>query len=340
MIINDIHASAHPPSSCTDSYNDDLMELLAQTVRLAKDRKCGAVVWPGDVFHHKAPSRVPHWLVLRLIGVIRSYSCPVWIVPGNHDLQYDRLDSVHATQPLGVLLSSGARLLNGWAYEPDGRRATALYGVPWQQHWTDEAVSAALADYRARPDGSLIVTHAPLYPPGKELSFENYPARAFADAMGSGSGYVAYGHVHEPHGVWECEGKTFCNNGALSRGSLHEYNITRQVGVTLWDAQTCQFEFVPLDAKPADQVFRLREKREVTDMAGRLDDFLSGISHASLDSVSIEGVMDRIRGTGADAGTLALAEELLAHASASAKLFTRSSSTPDEVPEESDDSRD
>ena len=72
-----------------------------------------------------------------------------------------------------------------------------------------------------------------------------------------GAGSVFYGHVHEPHGVYEAGGVTFCNNGALSRGSLHEYNLTRQVGCTLWDSETGEFEFVPLDAKPASEVFRL-----------------------------------------------------------------------------------
>jgi DNA repair exonuclease SbcCD nuclease subunit len=323
MVVNDIHASAYPPSSCTDSYNDDLMNLLAQTAVLARERSCGAVVWAGDIFHHKAPSRVPHWLVLKLIHAIRAYPCPVWIVPGNHDLQHDRLDSIHESQPLGVLLAAGARKLDGRAYDENGQRYLALYGVPWQQKWTEEAVEDALAAYRLRPDASLIVTHAPLYPPGKELQFEYYPATQFADAMGGGSGYVAYGHVHEPHGVWRCETaagtKTFCNNGALSRGSLHEYNLTRQVGVTLWDSETCEFEFVPLDAKPADQVFRLREKAEVTDMAGRLNNFLEGISHTSLEAVNIESVMERMRASGADDPTLSLAAELLAHASAAAK---------------------
>ncbi len=333
MVVNDIHASAHPPSSCTDSYNDDLMDLLQQTVVLQRNRGIAAVVWAGDVFHHKGPGRTPHWLVQRLIDIGQSYRCPWYIVPGNHDLQHDRLGSIEETQPLGVLFRAGAIKLDGWAAtwtEGYGDDHLPLYGVPWQQKWTDEAVSAALADYRREVyspttaqvirgeanQPALIVTHAPLYPPGKELTFEFYPAEMFAEAMGPGSGYVAFGHVHEPSGVWQANGVTFCNNGALSRGSLHEYNLTRQVGVTLWDAQTCEFEFVPLNARPADQVFRLREKAEVTDMAGRLDDFLAGVSQTSLDTVSTESVMERLRATGADPGTLALAEELLAHASA------------------------
>lgn len=327
MVVNDIHASKHPPSSCTDSYCDDLIDLLEQTVTIQRTRHVSGVIWAGDVFHHKGPSRTPHSLVQLLIGIGQSYRCPWYIVPGNHDIQHDRLDSIQDTQPLGVLYQAGAVRLEGWASDC-GVTGAPLYGVPWQQHWTDEAVREAFRGFTPRNDHTLVVTHAPLYPPGQELTFEYYPAHDFARAMGPGGGYVAYGHVHEPHGVWRVGTETetddlihssivtFCNNGALSRGSLHEYNLTRQVGVTLWDAETCEFSFVPLKAKPAEEVFRLREKAQVTDMAGRLDEFLSDISHTSLAAVSVESVMERLRTTGADAGTLALAEELLAHGAA------------------------
>jgi DNA repair exonuclease SbcCD nuclease subunit len=158
-----------------------------------------------------------------------------------------------------------------------------------------------------------VVTHAPLYPPGKELEYEYFPAARWAEAMG-GAGYCFYGHVHEPHGTWECGGVTFCNNGALSRGSLHEYNLTRQVGCTIWSDESGEFEFVPLDAPPASEVFRLTEKKQVTDMQGRLDSFLEDIGGIRLDSLSPESVLAHIKSLGLGKPAETLAEELLAEA--------------------------
>ncbi len=317
VLIGDIHASDRPPSSCTDRYLTDLLEMLAEVNRLAESQKASGIVWAGDVFHHKAPSRTSHRLVMALLRLIEDAPCRVYIVPGNHDMQHDQEESVSITQPLGVLVRSPkAWLLDGWDGDDFGDdRPGILYGVPWQQHWTDEAVRDELYDYRRGEPNSLVVTHAPLYPPGLELPYEHYPVARFAEAMGN-VGYVFYGHVHEPHGIYEVDGVTFCNNGALSRGSLHEYNLTRQPLATVWDTHAPgRFEGVPLQtAPPASEVFRLQEKQQVTDMQGRLDDFLASISSASLEIVSVESVVKHVREMRLGRPVEALIEELIEEA--------------------------
>jgi hypothetical protein len=245
------------------------------------------------------------------------------------------------TQPLGVLFESGAaRPLIGWAdYDrPPGH--LPLYGVPWLQGYGDYGaydgdaphppievnLSRALEDYVpvARswrdlpaaergtvPVSHLVVAHAPLYPPGQELRYEYFPAGRWAEAMGGGPGYVFYGHVHEPHGAYEAGGVMFCNNGALSRGSLHEHNLTRQVGCTIWDSETGEFEFVPLDAKPAEQVFRLAERQAEAGQRALAEEFLAGIGETSLEAVSVESVIAHIRTLGLGKDAEELAEELI-----------------------------
>jgi predicted phosphodiesterase len=332
LLLSDIHLCDKPPSSCTDSYADDLFGLLEQTVKVARRRKVAAVVWAGDVFHIKTPSRTSHELVNRTKDLIDSYPCPVFIVPGNHDIRHDRLDSIDS-QPLGALFRRHAIRLEGWGGY-DAHTQYMIYGVPWLQGYGDWGaydgddphppielnLAKALRGYREQvlEQGTggrkaLIVAHAPLYPPGQELKYEYFPAARWAEAMGGGPGHVFYGHVHEPHGVYQVtsygsgDPVTFCNYGALSRGSLHEYNLTRPVGCTIWDDETGVFEFVPLDAKPAEQVFRLTEKQQVTDMQGRLDEFLASVGSTSLEAVSVEAVIAHIRtlGLGRDAEDLA-----------------------------------
>jgi hypothetical protein len=105
---------------------------------------------------------------------------------------------------------------------------------------------------------------------------------------------------------------TFCNYGALSRGSLDEYNLHREVGCALWDHVTGGFEFVPLKAKPAEEVFRLRRHAEAVTAQRSLEDFAAGISAVKLAVLSTETVMAHIRTLGAGADVENLAEELLA----------------------------
>lgn len=300
LLVNDIHLSDRPPSSCTETYTEDLLDLLRQTVEAAYRHKVSAVVWAGDVFHSKIPGRTSHRLVQRTIEIGQSYEVPWLIVPGNHDVLHDNLDSIHETQPLGVLMRAGARLLSGWAApgvhfrDPD---YLPLYGVPWQQTWDDEHVFGALKGYtQERSRLVLVVAHAPLYPPGLELPYEFYPAEQWALAMDGGKGSCWYGHVHESHEVWQCGDVTFANFGALSRGSLHEHNISRQIAVGIWDSYTGGFEKVPLQARPAEEVFRLREAREESDTRDRLEQFLTQVGSARLAVMSAEAVMEHVRG--------------------------------------------
>lgn len=310
MVVNDIHVSDRPPASCTEAYAEDLLELLNQTVDVADQYRVAAIVWSGDVFNSKAPNRNSHRLMQRVLSIGKSYAAPWYIVPGNHDMQHDQLSSIWDTQPLGVLFRAAARPLIGRCKE-----FPYLYGVPWQQDWSDEAVGEALRDFReddfaAHGSSHLVVAHAPLYPPGHELPYENYDAVMWASAMGN-RGYCAYGHVHEYHGAWLAAGVSFCNNGALSRGSLHEYNLKRSVGVTIWDSQTGVFDFVQLKARPAEEVFRLREKQEVTDTAGKLDDFLQSVGGAHFQVLSAEVVLEHVRASGAEKDVVDEIAELL-----------------------------
>ncbi len=299
--MGDIHLSDRAPSSCTDSYQADIFAILREVRHLACERLVAGVIWAGDIFHHKTPGRTSHATIIRTIELARSFPCPVYVVPGNHDMLHDRLDSIDATQPLGVVIASGAvQLLNGWMV---GDRYQPVFGLPWLQHFTDSVVHNRLTDYRDLADRSrhnLLVTHAPLYPPGFELVHEFYPADKWAEAM-AGTGSCYYGHVHEPHGIWRSGKVTFCNPGAISRGSLHEHNLTREVRVASWSADTGLFETIVVPHKPAAEVFRLQEANEARTAKAELATFLDSIGEATLDMTSIESVVAHIRFLGLDA---------------------------------------
>jgi DNA repair exonuclease SbcCD nuclease subunit len=302
LLINDVHLTnenSHP-SSCTSSYTDDLFDLLEQGSTVAAERDCKAIIQLGDLFHIKAPGRNSHALIQRAMNWIRNAPCDVWVVPGNHDLLNDRLESLNEGQPLGVLYDSGL------AYKADRYSANlpAVYGVPWQQFWdaeetvADRAVASALSSFRPSDTPQLIVTHAPFFPPGSNPAYEHYSTEKFASMVnpsGRANVQVIYGHIHDYHGEYVVNGVRFANYGALSRGSLTESNLTRPVGVTIWDSVTGKFEFVELQAKPADQVFRVKEITEVKTTQLKLDQFLESVGQSTISIATIESVLAHIR---------------------------------------------
>lgn len=305
LLINDVHLTNENrhPSSCTISYTDDLFDLLYQANDIAKEQQCSAIIQLGDLFHIKSPSSNSHELIQRTMKWARAAPCDVFVAPGNHDLLNDRLSSLDEGQPLGVLFSSGLIKRADRYLSLDGTQLP-IYGVPWQQFWdaeqsvADRAVKDALKDFIPADSPQLIVTHAPFFPKGSNPAYEHYSVDKFSNYLNptkKSNVQVIYGHIHDWQGEYVVNGVRFCNYGALSRGSLTESNLTRPVGVTIWDSVTGKFEFVELEAKPADQVFRVKEITEKRETQVRLDEFLNSVGQSSVEVTSIESVMEKIR---------------------------------------------
>lgn len=292
LCVGDIHAMDKPPAGATDAYLEDLFSSLAWTAAYAADPKnqIDATVWAGDVFHHKNPSRTSHHTVLRMVGIVEDYQSPLYIVIGNHDISNDMLDSVPEKQPLGVLYKAGAMPLDGWA------EGLPLFGVPWQQDWTEEGTPArAFSQWHykdTRP--ALAVTHCSIFPPkeAKDVIFEHVPAEVIADAMGN-EGQVYYGHIHEYHGIYEVRGVTFANMGALSRGSLHEYNLKRGIHAAVWEDGV--FTILDIPHKPATEILRVSE--HLQERADKMDlaEFIESVGSSSIDISSTADIIHHIQ---------------------------------------------
>ncbi len=297
VLVNDVHLADRPPSSCTDTYLADLFDLIEAVFDLAARRSAAAVIFAGDLFHIKTPGRTSHATVMRFIDICREAICRVLVVPGNHDMQHDRIESIMESQPLGVVFASeAAHPLIGYTALAEAIISDPVYGVPWLKHFTPDTVAEALSDFRHQPikGHKLVVTHAPLYPPGQELKYEYYPAAAWAEAMRHGD-TVHYGHVHEPHGIYDVDGVRFSNPGALSRGSLHEHNLKRGVQVAVWDSATGATTHVEVPHKPASQVLRVAEAVQAKGDQAVYASFLDAVGSTSLPITSLEAVIDNIR---------------------------------------------
>lgn len=268
LLVGDVHAADTPPRFCTDAYLTDVDKVLGELIpRAIEETNCDLVAFVGDLFHHKAPKRTSHELVGRLMRTFNSYYeahnvFPV-VVPGNHDIQHDRLGSL-VSSPLGVLEQSDvlAYLMPGshvQGHNPE------VCGLPWTSGELDDKAMAMIDQL----DGQLVVAHAPLYPPGKELRFEYWDIELFVELLPESVTHVYYGHVHDNHGIWNYTnpaGRTvvFCNHGAVSRGSISESDLTRPVGLTVWDSEVDgmnAFTFLDLtkELTPVEELFRLED---------------------------------------------------------------------------------
>lgn len=294
ICVGDLHVRDGAPINCNDSYTDDILEIVRWIADEAARREADAVVWAGDIFDFKAPSKNSHALILKMIGVVKYYQemgVDLYVVPGNHDLVNDRYETLHASQPLGVLIAAGLKELSGW--HPD----LPLFGVPWQQHWEHD-LKDAFAEYRNfnyqyKVTESLVVTHASIFPPGKEPIYDYLPSEDVAKAM-DGIGYLQFGHIHDDYGIWETGGVTFANVGAISRGSLTESHMTREVKVVSWKPFD-GFEEIAVPHRPAEEVFKVVEGTKKKQEKLETMDFLAAIGHSQIAMTTTTAIVDHIR---------------------------------------------
>jgi hypothetical protein len=314
IIINDPHLADRPPSIRTETYAEDIFAKLDWVADYAVSNRVHHIVFSGDLFHVKTPSRTSHALVQRMCDYVNQAEFQTYIVPGNHDLSHDRIDSLDR-QPLGVLFKAGAELLDGESlvFGPGG----GLFGIPWLQDWERD-----LPDYMERWEKStaqLMVTHAPIVPPGQTRPSFTIDAERWVDMMVR-PGYVAHGHQHDPDGIYDVWGGepptdgafrwTFANEGALSRGSIHESTLTRKPAVTLWDSST-GFERIEVPHKPAAEVFKLASHYVEEARAERLDEFLDQIGSTVLERVHVEKILADLKDRGIEGAVLREVEECL-----------------------------
>lgn len=295
-LVGDVHLADKAPSLRTETYAQDILAKLQHIVDTAKAEGCAAIVQNGDMFHIKSPVRTSHQLVQSTAEVLTSAGLPVIIVPGNHDVSNDRMESLRK-QPLGTLAkATGIELLMG------PHKEFPLFGIPYLHDW-GLLLPRHMDRYRKWADANradsddfwpLLVTHAPIFPPGEDPPYEYISGEDWATMMENGD--CSYGHIHDPHGAYKPApgfNVTLSNFGAISRGSLHEATLKRKPAFAIWDGTPGGFTRHEIPHRPVEAVFRMEEKEDVDEKQERAAKFLDAVGSTTLERLSLEQVAHR-----------------------------------------------
>lgn len=276
VLLNDVHLY-RGPATRLDNYEDTVFGKLAQVATLAEKVEAKAVLIAGDIFHEK--KRVGFGTIHRLMEwgyALQARGIRVLAIPGNHDESHDRIESIRS-QALGVVFTSNA--ITDVSYRPVLFDDIAVVGVPYP----DAKEIAAFDRLPARTwRRGILMAHCFATVEGGEYFGE--PIHRYADFAGLPFDVLHFGHDHSDHGVVRIENQWFVNLGALTRGSLSEDEITREVkvGMVEFTETRTVVQQVRLATAPASEVFdlalhqqKVRERREieefVADLSTRLD---------------------------------------------------------------------
>src|SRR5208337_1573431 len=233
----DWHLTDIPPARRRDDYRNAILAkinfICGLVIKLNGAGLCG-----GDVFHHKVPKHAGNSfrLIIDIINALRRFpqGC-IYGSVGNHDLSYDRMDSL-SRQPLGLLIEVGA-------YH-DLNREPAVFTNG------DESVSVSVETFPfAEGDATLQnirgagprqpginhrigIVHAYGHPGGAGSMFGTRTI-GYDELKGADFDILLWGHDHSRHETEEAHGITHINLGSLARAAFQYDEAERPVVATI-----------------------------------------------------------------------------------------------------------
>lgn len=260
LVINDPHVSDKPPEKRTESYPDDIMRKLKESMEIAQDYAVDFILFTGDLFHRFRGPTIQYREINRLLELLSAAPAPVFAIAGNHDLSYSGVRSV-PDMPFGVLVTSRlVTWLNDvtWGKSLAGDRVL-LIPRNWEPYIDTVPNIFRLKKHEREAveeaDYAVMVAHASILPPGETRPFPHYDAD---DLPTANLDLLLCGHIHEFLGIHKLKsGCWFANVGALSRDSATKHNLERTPHVLLVTLDNgVHLEAIPLEsARPAEEVF-------------------------------------------------------------------------------------
>jgi exonuclease SbcD len=254
----------------------------------------------------KNPNKNTHGLVRELIEIFKKFKCPVYMIPGNHDLTGNNLESLRE-QPLGVLFASGAVInLTDEKLSKKGHRGLgestipkiSLVGIPYIEDLDPASITLPPKENCI---AQICVMH--LYAGPQAGSVFRERLYGYDEISVLGSDIFVIGHYHVDQGIQVLNDKHFINLGAVTRGSLAEENINHQpkIGVIKIshknDKTLIETTHIALQIKPAEEIFDLvkreKEKKEVAEIQKFVDQLIIGTSSVTTHE-SIESQIDKL----------------------------------------------
>lgn len=281
----DWHLQPGNPPSRLGSYSRDILDKVKRIGGIARDYGADLLTCGGDVFNKKEPKFTTHRLVAETIGVLGSLGLPVYCVVGNHDIEFDKEDTL-PRQPLGVLFESGAMIRQVSQVITKEDFSIRLKGIPFAEE--PELSSLVLTkEEEAMADKHVLSLHVYATPSGGFLHAQKM--HSYADLAALGYDVVLLGHYHADQGVQRVKGPrgvcTIVNIGSLSRGDYGDENLDRvpKCCVVSLSASGVTTEEVAVGAKPASEVFDLVKKAEVAEHSAKAAEFVAELRRATLE---------------------------------------------------------
>jgi len=298
ITVGDVHISDVNPRSRIDDFKASIFEKFDQVRTAARKLKADTILITGDLYNIKTPAKNSHELNRELIEYFRSLPCPVYSIPGNHDLTSNDLETL-PMQPISVLFASGA--LKNLTHEIITKNdlKISMIGVPYTENLD---LNSIIIPPRNGAQVQLMLMH--IYAGPKKGKIFKERLYGYEELSVLDSDIFVIGHYHVSSGIKQVNGKHFINIGSISRGTIAEESIDHKpalgfIKITENSGDiTIETSEIPLKVKPASEVFDLvkrdEEKKESIEIQKFVNQLISETSTTNNKKQSIEDLLENM----------------------------------------------
>ena len=258
--ITDSHGTAKSPEGRKDIYYIAFLKKLYELGYVIKKAGINAVLHTGDLFHS---SRVSDKFAGQVASMIKSWGVPVYVVPGNHDIEGYTIDTIDNTK-LGLLAKTGVITIldrdNSVLLKCKSDYGEYSVRLSGQEYYADIdtgnpndfMMQEDLADF------NILGYHGTL------VNRKLHPSMKFtlAQDVVTDADMILCGHLHEKYWFNIGQDTSVYNPGSMMRLDRNEYNKTHmpQYGIVTInlnenDEIESEYSFYQFKtARPADEV--------------------------------------------------------------------------------------
>ena len=221
--ITDSHGTVKGPESRKDIYYITFLRKLYELGYVVKKEKIDMVIHTGDLFH---TARVSDKFAGQVSEMIKSWQVPVYVVPGNHDIEGYTTDTIDQTK-LGLLAKAGViQLLDRdnpitITANQDGEEYTvAISGQEYYAH-IDEGNMQDFEMQQDEADFNILAIHGYI---ADTSQHPNIKCTMVGDII-TDADVILTGHYHRQF-EWNGPDVDIYNPGSMMRVEQTDYNKT------------------------------------------------------------------------------------------------------------------
>lgn len=295
IYLTDVHIKGVNPGRRKDTYFLSILGKLQELKPVIKDEEIDCVIIGGDLFD--SPD-ISNNLYSQVAKTLRSWGVKIFVVPGNHDVFGQNIDTLQHTS-LGALASSGVVTILDRKTSPLRLLKKDVEGAPMVaitgQEYYNDIDKGDSTDYSIEPsnaDIQVLVVHSMLL----EKPFHPDVDYTLMSSVVSDADLILSGHYHPDSIDTTYNGIRFVKPRATGRPDASLHNIKHKPNYAIVDLTSGEIEVEFRDyqsAKPGIEVFDVKNIVDEKEKTSKLKAMSETIRNIRIhDTTSIDKILD------------------------------------------------